>query len=58
MKDVPSYDLFGGIALKNHAFSFFSFQSCVIIFSAVRSTFSLKDHHGFLDINLNIGMFV
>ena len=25
MKDVQCYELFGGIALKNHAFSFFSF---------------------------------
>ena len=24
MKDVQCYELFGGIALKNHAFSFFS----------------------------------
>ena len=28
MKDVQCYELFGGIALKNHAFSFFfSFDS-------------------------------
>ena len=26
MKDVQCYELFGGIALKNHAFSFFSFS--------------------------------
>ena len=25
MKDVQCYELFGGIALKNHAFSFFIF---------------------------------
>ena len=25
MKDVQCYELFGGIELKNHAFSFFSF---------------------------------
>ena len=25
MKGVQCYELFGGIALKNHAFSFFSF---------------------------------
>ena len=25
MKDVQCYELFGGIAFKNHAFSFFSF---------------------------------
>ena len=25
MKDVQCYELFGGIALKNHAFSFFQF---------------------------------
>ena len=30
MKDVQCYELFGGIALKNHAFSFhFSFSNCV-----------------------------
>ena len=28
MKDVQCYELFGGIALKNHAFSFFFFISC------------------------------
>ena len=30
MKDVQCYELFGGIALKNHAFlfSFFSFSLC------------------------------
>ena len=27
MKDVQCYEFFGGIALKNHAFSFFSFHS-------------------------------
>ena len=27
MKDVQCYELFGGIALKNHAFYFFPFQS-------------------------------
>ena len=27
MKGVQCYELFGGIALKNHAFSFFSFLS-------------------------------
>ena len=26
MKDVQCYELFGGIALKNHAFSFFIFK--------------------------------
>ena len=26
MKDVQCYELFGGIALKNHAFSFFHFH--------------------------------
>ena len=29
MKDVQCYELFGGIALKNHAFSFFHF-SCAL----------------------------
>ena len=27
VKDVQSYELFGGIALKNHAFSFFMFAN-------------------------------
>ena len=27
MKGVQCYEIFGGIALKNHAFSFFSFSS-------------------------------
>ena len=27
MKDVQCHELFGGIALKNHAFSFFSFSN-------------------------------
>ena len=27
MKDVQCYELFGGIALKNHTFSFFSFSN-------------------------------
>ena len=33
MKDVQCYELFGGIALKNHAFSFhFFIYSCILFF--------------------------
>ena len=28
MKGVQCYELFGGIALKNHAFSFFHYHMC------------------------------
>ena len=31
MKDVQCYELFGGIALKNHAFSFSSENECCTI---------------------------
>ena len=31
VKGVQCYELFGGIALKNHAFSFFSFFRCLSI---------------------------
>ena len=37
MKDVQCYELFGGIALKNHAFSFISFSW--ISLSFVKFTF-------------------
>ena len=30
MKDVQCYELFGGIALKNHAFSLFHYIACFI----------------------------
>ena len=32
MKGVQCYELFGGIALKNHAFSFSFFKLCETIF--------------------------
>ena len=31
MKDVQCYELFGGIALKNHAFSFFFSLSVLVV---------------------------
>ena len=31
MKDVQCYELFGGIALKNHAFSFYIFTVIIIV---------------------------
>ena len=35
MKDVQCYELFGGIALKNHAFSFFIIVASPFIFHVV-----------------------
>ena len=31
MKDVQCYELFGGIALKNHAFSFFFLLTLILL---------------------------
>ena len=43
MKDVQYYELFGGIALKNHAFSFFSllcyYVAFFLVFSPLQYTF-------------------
>ena len=36
MKDVQCYELFGGIALKNHAFSFFSTFRSVTVYDSNR----------------------
>ena len=54
MKGVQCYELFGGIALKNHAFSFFFFLyriNCVrvltVIVSALRNASLNRDRHSF-----------
>ena len=48
MKDVQCYELFGGIALKNHAFSFF-----FIFISSKESTLPLREASlKVLDVNL------
>ena len=39
MKDVQCYELFGGIALKNHAFSFFIFFHLIILLLIVSDSF-------------------
>ena len=43
MKDVQCYELFGGIALKNHAFSF-HFHLCVYFLYSIK----LKFHNNIL----------
>ena len=37
MKDVQCYELFGGIALKNHAFSFLNIQEPMAFYLARKS---------------------
>ena len=44
MKGVQCYELFGGIALKNHTFSFFYFFSVIIVFIYFRF-FNVKKTH-------------
>ena len=42
MKGVQCYELFGGIALKNHAFSFFKLGKCISILHQVKWTFDSR----------------
>ena len=42
MKGVQCYELFGGIALKNHTFSLFTRVHCILAFIAVLSNLLKK----------------
>ena len=44
MKDVQCYELFGGIALKNHAFSFFFHNRKTSFFSLLLSFITMSEH--------------
>ena len=57
MKDVQCYELFGGIALKNHAFSFFHFTFHIV--RSIKNNFAgLPDfnssEHSIFDANVSV----